>query len=214
MKNKLNWVYLMLVIVLIAFLILFIKYLYIFKLNEKLTLKNKELLQQMSLYKQQQNNFDSIYKKIYEQTKDKDKSLYLAVCINKVLNEIDSKFEFINENLVISIIKVESNYDRTAQSSVGAMGYMQIKQSTADWLYKKYKLKIKPDLYKTYNNIYYGVFYLNYIANKLKNKYPKSILPALVLLAYNEGPNSKKVKRMSYAKHKYVNKVFNNIMLL
>ena len=184
------------------------------KHNKELKLKNRELFNIVESYRSKENRANTLYQKIYNQTKDIDKSLYLSVCINKALDEIKPEFEFINEDLIISIIKVESNYDRTAQSSVGAIGYMQIKQSTADWLYKKYKLKVKPDLYKTYNNIYYGIYYLNYIANKLKDKYPKSILSALVLLAYNEGPNSEKVKRMSYNGHKYINKVLNIYMKL
>ncbi|GFR34887.1 hypothetical protein TCEA9_06990 [Thermobrachium celere] len=64
--------------------------------------------------------------------------------------------------LVFAVIKVESNFDKNAVSNKGAVGLMQIKPSTAEYIsnllkddsFDKSKL-FDPDL-----NIRYGCFYL------------------------------------------------------
>jgi len=80
--------------------------------------------------------------------------------------------------LVLAIIKTESNFNPKAVSSCGAMGLMQLMPSTS----RKYKVK---DPFQPYENIKAGV---SYFADLLKRF--KKI--DLALAAYNSGPRNVK----------------------
>ena len=77
--------------------------------------------------------------------------------------------------LALSVAKQESNFDRAAKSSVGAIGLFQLMPSTAD------NLGVQP--YYVNENIEGGISYLKSLKNQFK--YDK-----LVLAAYNAGPGA------------------------
>ncbi|MBP5427446.1 MAG: lytic transglycosylase domain-containing protein [Clostridiales bacterium] len=84
--------------------------------------------------------------------------------------------------LVLSVIKVESDFDPKAVSSKGAMGLMQIMDSTANWISKRMgisnytqEMLLIPD-----NNIKLGVWYLSWLYDKYQDI-------DLVIVAYNGG---------------------------
>lgn len=81
--------------------------------------------------------------------------------------------------LVISIIKVESSFRKSAISPLGAYGLMQLMPETAEWLKKKFKVNYD---YKTpEGNIALGCLYLNYLLEKDENL-------QVALVHYNTGP--------------------------
>jgi hypothetical protein len=83
--------------------------------------------------------------------------------------------------LVMSLIKQESAFDKMANSSVGAIGLMQLMPYTALDTDSKVILS---DLFDANENIRVGVLYLN----KLLTRYKGNIVYALG--AYNAGPNA------------------------
>jgi len=76
--------------------------------------------------------------------------------------------------LIHSVIKVESNYNRYAVSSKGALGLMQLIPSTA----RRFGVS---DVFNPVENIQGGARYLKYLLDLYNNDY------ALALAAYNAG---------------------------
>ena len=91
-----------------------------------------------------------------------------------------SSIEFnVNKEIIYSIIKAESNFNKTAVSKVGAIGLMQVMPATAN--YVKQKLGDEGfDLTNPKTNIKYGTFYFSYLFNKFND-----LITALA--AYNAG---------------------------
>lgn len=87
--------------------------------------------------------------------------------------------------LVLSIIKVESNFDDHAISRKGAIGVMQIMESTAMWISKKMKIPkyTKEMLYDSDYNIKMGTWYIEWLYDKYHNM-------DLTIVAYNAGPGN------------------------
>ncbi len=92
----------------------------------------------------------------------------------------------ISEDLVYSIIKAESNYDRKAVSKKGAIGLMQITEETGLWVSEKIKLAdfSKEKLYDPKTNIEIGCFYLSYLLDLYGGNEKNA------LAAYNAGPTN------------------------
>ncbi len=83
--------------------------------------------------------------------------------------------------LVYSVISVESDFDKNAESSAGALGLMQIMPETADWMNSKYSLAINDiDLFSPDTNIRIGCCYLSYLTKRFGST-------ELALIAYNGG---------------------------
>ena len=84
--------------------------------------------------------------------------------------------------LTFAVIKVESNFDKYAESSVGAMGLMQIMPSTYKWLAQSKfdEIPITALLHTPETNIRYGTYYLRYLYDKF-GTWEKA------LIAYNWG---------------------------
>ena len=84
--------------------------------------------------------------------------------------------------LVLSIIKVESNFDNEAVSEKGAKGLLQIMEPTAHWVSRKMDMpNYSPDmLYNPDCNINIGVWYLKWLYDKYNNM-------DLAIIAYNGG---------------------------
>ena len=75
----------------------------------------------------------------------------------------------VDPTLVFSVIKVESNFDPNAESSVGARGLMQLMSDAYDWI--KFRLNDErdnsyDDMYDPELNIEYGTYYLSYLMDK------------------------------------------------
>ena len=88
------------------------------------------------------------------------------------------------EDLILAVIKVESDFDPNAQSSVGAMGLMQMMPTTFDWLTGKEHLGeyLPPSkLYDPEVSIRYGTYYLRYLYQKFNCNWETAIA------AYNGG---------------------------
>ena len=84
--------------------------------------------------------------------------------------------------LTFAVIKVESNFDKNAESSVGALGLMQMMPSTYKWLAetKFDEIPVTALLYVPETSIKYGTYYLQYLYEKF-GTWEK------VLIAYNWG---------------------------
>lgn len=92
-----------------------------------------------------------------------------------------SKTYDIDQNLIFAIIKVESNFNPKAISSKNAKGLMQIKQSTFDFICKKYNFSYKSEqILDPKINLNVGVAYLNYLSGKF-------YFDQEILSAYNAG---------------------------
>ncbi len=92
----------------------------------------------------------------------------------KYKNEITDVCTKLNLNpaLVASVINVESKYKPYAKSQRNALGLMQIKLETANYLVDYYKLNLnleESDLYNPNTNIKLGSLYLNYLMLKFND---------------------------------------------
>jgi len=85
--------------------------------------------------------------------------------------------------LIVSIIRVESSFNRTARSEKGAMGLMQIMPETGFWVAEQIGLENFSDeaFYDPLVNISLGTWYLN----DLLRQFNADLYP--VLAAYNGG---------------------------
>ena len=84
-------------------------------------------------------------------------------------------------HLIFAVIKVESDFDRRAKSSAGAMGLMQLMPSTYEWLAEiNGEIAFTSALYEPEVNIKYGTYYLQYLYSKF-GTWEKA------LVAYNWG---------------------------
>lgn len=97
-----------------------------------------------------------------------------------------AKIYDVPEKIVFSVIKTESNYDKDARSSKGAVGLMQIMGSTGEWAAEKLGIeKFSPErLYEPDVNIEIGCFYLSYLLDLYSHD------TKCVLAAYNAGPSN------------------------
>ena len=89
----------------------------------------------------------------------------------------------VDSDLVVAVIKTESNFKQEAKSHRGAVGLMQIMPDTGKWIAKRLgdeefsvaKLR-EPE-----TNIRYGIWYLSELQQEFEHN------PILVLAAYNAG---------------------------
>ena len=87
----------------------------------------------------------------------------------------------LEEELIYAVIKTESGFRENAVSHKGAIGLMQIMESTADWIVEGAGIDVeKEDYWEPEINIQMGCWYLNYLKNVFKKE-------DLVLAAYNAG---------------------------
>ena len=88
----------------------------------------------------------------------------------------------ISPSCVASVINVESSYNANAKSKKNAIGLMQIKLSTANYLCEIYNENFitETDLFSPEINIKFGCLYLKYLLGKFSNL-------NTVLACYNAG---------------------------
>jgi soluble lytic murein transglycosylase-like protein len=87
--------------------------------------------------------------------------------------------EGVNPDLAFSLVRVESGFRRSAVSSAGAIGYTQIRPSTAKWLDPTVQTR---DLFEIETNLHLGFRYFRYLLDEYNGD------TRLALLAYNRGP--------------------------
>lgn len=75
----------------------------------------------------------------------------------------------IDKNIILSVIKVESNFKKSATSNSGAIGLMQIMPNTSEYMVEYYNLKNITDLYSEKENVLIGSYYLKYLSQKFEN---------------------------------------------
>lgn len=97
-----------------------------------------------------------------------------------------SRIYDVPSELVFSVIKTESNYDKNATSPKGAVGLMQVMSATGDWVAQKISMKdfSKERLYEPDVNIEIGCFYLSYLLDLYSNNTKNAVA------AYNAGPTN------------------------
>lgn len=123
----------------------------------------------------------------------------------------------IEKPLIYAIIKCESDFDKKAESSAGALGLMQVTPDTFNWLekYTHIHYKSKEDMFNPENNIECGTLFMSVLLKKYKNL-------DVSLSAYNAGiktvdnwlkdrklsPDGKTLENIPYSETKaYVEKV-------
>lgn len=108
--------------------------------------------------------------------------------------DIYSKEFEVDENLVYSIIKVESKFNKKAISRKSAKGLMQISDITQKWAEEELELG-KVDIFEPEVNIKIGCWYINKLFREFNNL-------DLVITAYNGGSGnvSKWLKNNEYSR--------------
>lgn len=122
--------------------------------------------------------------------------VFLVVCKDKILKiiypktykEIVSVYAekySVNENIIFSVIKAESNFENSAVSHKDALGLMQIMKETAKDVAQKHNIDIdlnnaEEEILNVQNNINIGTKYLSILLEKYENI-------ELSVAAYNAG---------------------------
>lgn len=113
----------------------------------------------------------------------RDVPSYKAARLSKLILKLSRQYKF-PPGLILSVIRVESNFQPWAVSSQGALGLMQIMPDTGAWLAQRYGMKWEGPvtLLDEETNITMGVRYLAYLRDKYGGDLKK------ILVAYNRGP--------------------------
>lgn len=101
----------------------------------------------------------------------------------------------VNSTLIISVIKVESSFNKSAKSNKGAIGLMQIMPQTAKWICEQRGMPFGENmLYSPEFNIDIGTYYMSYLLNKFQNE-------DTAIVAYNagEGTVSNWLSKLNYS---------------
>ncbi|MEW9096304.1 MAG: lytic transglycosylase domain-containing protein [Clostridiaceae bacterium] len=148
-----------------------------------------------SLTKAMVEDNKSIMNYINEERKSNDN-------IEEIVEKASKKFS-VDKDLIMAVIKQESDFDPTVTSTAGAMGLMQLMPDTAKYLGVN-------DPYDTEQNINGGTKYLRELLDVYGNR------KELALAAYNAGPGTlqsrgvkeaSQIERLPYETRDYVNKV-------
>ncbi len=129
-----------------------------------------------------------------------------------------AKMYDVPQELVFSVIKAESNFDKNAKSPKGAVGLMQIMEPTGEWVAQKIEMDDfkKECLFEPDVNIEIGCFYISYLLDLYKND------QKCALAAYNAGPanvdkwlkSQKTLEKIPFPEtEEYVKKVTKNIKI-
>ena len=142
-----------------------------------------------------------VLSKLPKDSRHEARSLTDSIIIEANKHKMDPLF-------VISVIQLESQFDPKAVGTVGEIGLMQVRPTTAQWIAEKYDIPMnkKHTLFDVRLNVRIGVAYLA----MLREKYEAS--PRQYLTAYNVGPTKLKSleKTNKKLKYTYFSKVLEN----
>lgn len=166
--------------------------------NNKITIeKQNEVITKL---RKEKDEFERIFSKIPNHVSYGSK-VALTHCIIDALHFYNKdKSIKITPELVLAVIKVESNFKPSAKSGYGAMGWMQVIPSTARFTIDEFKFdtpKNNFNLYDTRLNIFCGIGYLRFLIDKFHSEgysINDGSLWAVVMVSYNRGQNSELVK--------------------
>lgn len=130
----------------------------------------QDLREELSLYRTQENRLQAILEKSADYRIPAD----LARDIHDTAREVG-----LDPEIAFRMVEIESSFRRRAVSSAGAVGYTQIKPSTARWL-KPSVTRAK--LFETRTNLRLGFRYLRILLDRHDGDV------RLALLSYNRGP--------------------------
>jgi len=105
-------------------------------------------------------------------------SYFFPVKYEEIIFYCSKKYN-LQPEVIASVINVESGYRKSAHSSKGAVGLMQILPSTADWVSNKIGVTFE-DLFSPEVNIEFGTYYLAYLIDYFGDI-------DLAICAYNAG---------------------------
>jgi len=111
------------------------------------------------------------------------KLCYPAVYVEIIRSNLQSKDQLLNHCFILSLMRVESMYNSRAESSMGALGLLQLLPETANWIERRYITR--EELFDPTKNIEIGVRYLYFLLERFFSMH-------LVLAAYNGGPTNVK----------------------
>ena len=99
----------------------------------------------------------------------------------EIVFEISSQ-NSVSSSLIFAVIKAESKFNPNAKSNAGAIGLMQIKLSTANYMLSLENQSeiTEAELFEPKTNISLGTKYLKYLAKKFQDE-------QVVICAYNAG---------------------------
>ncbi len=104
---------------------------------------------------------------------------------HRMIIEKYSEIYALPPELICSVINTESNFNKTAESKVGAKGLMQLMPNTAQEIANKLQVKNYTDemLFSPDINIRFGCYYLSYLLNMYNGNLVNTVA------AYNAGFN-------------------------
>ena len=93
-----------------------------------------------------------------------------------------AKEHALEKELIYAMIKAESNFDASIESRKGAVGLMQIMDTTGAWVAEQQNIPFrKEDLYDVDKNIEFGAFYLAFLLDRYEGN------KTCAIAAYNAG---------------------------
>ncbi|MEA1974812.1 MAG: transglycosylase SLT domain-containing protein [Bacillota bacterium] len=99
-----------------------------------------------------------------------------------VLVKVAKKYD-LNPSLILSIMELESNFDRYEVGAANDRGYMQIIPSTEKWLANEFSIEYDPSkIFEAEYNIELAGAYLSLLKNAYGDNYSR------ILSEYNRGP--------------------------
>ena len=96
--------------------------------------------------------------------------------INKYCKEYN-----VDKDLVLALIKAESNFDKNATSKANAKGLMQITDETYLYCLESLNISESPQIYDPESNLQAGIWYLSFLLKKYNGNTENAIA------AYNAG---------------------------
>jgi membrane-bound lytic murein transglycosylase F len=130
---------------------------------------------------------DKIFIQDEVRTKLDQKSLTILNKYGKTIHKYSDKYG-VDWRLVVAVMKVESQFDHSAESQKGAKGFMQIMPATQTEIAEKFGLESEA-FDDPHGNIRGGIFYLARLYNQYGNDdLSEENRVKFTLAAYNAGP--------------------------